>query len=153
MPLTGAEIIEIDDMGEVEQPDSDTDTDFTSTKEISKPQVIGVPQLDTYKACLRCKAHVEPLTPLGRCSRPECSVMQRYDKSTSHLSTKLLITWSDTLCTGPRTLILHALGRIVYDIAGVDSDDTVSTEDLLQAPPMSSLTYNKKNVITGFSRL
>ena len=42
--------------------------------------VIGVPHLDIYKGCLNCRARVEPLTPpLGRCSRSECLMMQRYD--------------------------------------------------------------------------
>ena len=64
----GSEITQIDDIGEVEQPTSSTVT------EISNPEII---QLDTCKACLKCKAHVEPLTPpLGRCSKLGCAMMQ-----------------------------------------------------------------------------
>ena len=50
----GSEITHIDAIDEVEQPTSSTVT------EISNPKIIGVPQLDTYKACLKCKALVEP---------------------------------------------------------------------------------------------
>ena len=48
-------IFPIDDLGEVEQ----SVRADTSSTEISIPEIIGVPQLDTYKACLKCKAHVE----------------------------------------------------------------------------------------------
>ena len=82
MPRSGSEIIPIDNIGEVEQPVSSA----TST-EISNPEIIGVPQLDTYKACLKCKARVEPVTlPLGRCSKVGCSMMQRYDRCPNQLS-------------------------------------------------------------------
>ena len=87
MPRSGSEITPIDNIGEVEQPVSSA----TST-EISNPETIGVLQLDTYKACLKCKARVEPLTPpLGRCSNVGCSMMQRYDRCPNQLSAKLLV--------------------------------------------------------------
>ena len=42
--------------------------------------VIGVPEMETFKACLKCKARVEPQSPpLGRCSKTGCTMLQRYD--------------------------------------------------------------------------
>lgn len=47
---------------------------------IQDARVVGVSQLDNYKACLRCSARVEPSTDdLGRCSKPDCRMLQRVD--------------------------------------------------------------------------
>ena len=73
MPKAGAEIIPIDDIGAVAEP-AMTDAVLT---EILNVEIIGAPQLDTYKTCLKCKARVEPLTPpLGKCSKLGCGMMQ-----------------------------------------------------------------------------
>ena len=86
MSRSGSVIVVIDDIGDVE-----TVTYGTSAVTICNPEIIGVPQLDIYKACLRCKARVEPLTPpLGRCSKAGCLMMQRYDRCVNQLSTKLV---------------------------------------------------------------
>ena len=144
----GSEITQIDDIGEVEQPTSSTVT------EISNPEIIGVPQLDTYKACLKCKARVEPLTPpLGRCSKLGCAMMQRYDRCPTQVSAKLLVMWTGDQ-TGSNTQTLYAFGKIVSEIAGVDGedDDSVSNTELLNSEPIVSMKFNENNVITGFTR-
>ena len=88
MPRVGAKINPIHDLGDVAEP---ARADATSM-EICNVEIIGVPQLDSYKVCLKCKAHVEPLTPpLGRCSKLGCSVMQRYDRCPNQLSSKLMV--------------------------------------------------------------
>ena len=54
--------------------------------------IIGVPNLDIYKACLQCKARVEPLTPpLGRCSRGDYHMLQRYDIYGVNTAAKLFL--------------------------------------------------------------
>ena len=72
MPRAGVEIIPIDDIGDVVQPMSE---DATVT-EIYNVEIIGVPQLDCYTDCLKCKARVEPLTPhLGKyCKRNDATL-------------------------------------------------------------------------------
>ena len=43
-------------------------------------EIVGVQQLERHRRCLRCKARVEPLeSGLGRCSKEECQMLQRYD--------------------------------------------------------------------------
>ena len=55
---------------------------------LANPLVIAVPQLDSCKSCLVCKARVEPsIPPLGECSK--CSTMQQYDLCTNQLSVRL----------------------------------------------------------------
>jgi len=61
MPKEGATIAPIEDIGEVEQPDDDSDLELLGSQ-VSNAQIIGVPQLELYKSCLKCKARVEPLT-------------------------------------------------------------------------------------------
>ena len=71
MPREGVDIIPIPDIGPV---DSESDSDSErQVLELFDVQITGVPQLDSYKACLSCKARVEPATPpLGRCSSVQC---------------------------------------------------------------------------------
>lgn len=151
MPRAGAVITPIDNIGDVVQPVSE---DITST-EIFNVEIIGVPQLDCYKACLKCKARVEPLTAhLGKCSKLGCAMMQRYDRCSNHLSAKLMVAWDDNEL-GTCTQLLFAYGKIVSGIAGIGDDDddaVVSNELLLSSGMISSIRYNENNVITAFSR-
>ena len=76
---------------------------------LANPLVIAVPQLDSYKSCLVCKARVESSTPpLGECSK--CSTMQQYDLCTNQLSARLMVK------TESETLTLHAFGKIVEQL-------------------------------------
>ena len=110
MPRAGAVITPIDNIGDVVQPVSE---DITST-EIFNVEIIGVPQLDCYKACLKCKARVEPLTAhLGKCSKLGCAMMQRYDRCSNHLSAKLMVAWDDNEL-GTCTQLLFAYGKIEW---------------------------------------
>ena len=65
----GTEIVSIADIGIV----SEAVRDEHECTTINNVQVIGVPLLDKYRACLQCKARVEPLTPpLGKCTKADC---------------------------------------------------------------------------------
>ena len=56
-------IEDIADIGEVK----DTQDPKEDLTKINHVRIVGVPQLDKYKACLRCKGRVEPCSPpLGR---------------------------------------------------------------------------------------
>lgn len=145
MPKDGATIKTIDDIGDVDQVDSDEDEDLM--RQLVDVQIIGVPQLDEYKSCYICKARVEPMDPpLGRCSK--CAVMQRLDFCPGQWSAKVLVMASHD----PKNVhTLHALGKTVSDLAGLPPDSTVTAEALLQAAPLAHITYNEKNVINGLS--
>ena len=61
------------------------DREVVADTVITNAQIVGVPLR------LRCKARVEPSTPrFGRCSKPECAMMQHYDVCQEQLSAKLL---------------------------------------------------------------
>ena len=144
MPREGSTIAEVEDMAS----DSDAE-ERQQIKQLSNAQIIGVPHLDTYKACIRCKARVEPLTPpLGRCSRPDCLMPQRFDFCKDQLSAKLMFMH------GRKKEIdtLHAFGKIVEDIADEAEGEEITIEALLRAPMMDTITYNDKKIINGFSR-
>ena len=80
--------------------------------EIHSALIVGVPQLDTYKSCLRCKARVEPANlPLGRCSKDECQMLQRYNVCPDQLSAKLLFS------TETGMVSLFAYGKTVLALA------------------------------------
>ena len=151
MPRAGAVITPIDNIGDVVQPVS---KDITST-EIFNVEIIGVPQLDCYKACLKYKARVEPLTlHLGKCSKLGCAMMQCYDRCLNHLSAKLMVAWVDHEL-GIGTQLLFAYRKIVSGIVGIGDDDddaVVSNELLLSSGMISSIRYNENNVIAAFSR-
>lgn len=109
MPRAGEVISPIDDIGDVVEPVSKVVT----LTEICNVEIIGVPQLDCYKACLKCKARVEPVTShLGKCSNLGCAMMQRYDRCPNQLSAKLIVMWVDRKL-GACTQSLFAYVRIV----------------------------------------
>ena len=148
MPKEGFEVEAIDDIGAV-------DDDIPSVSEnlmmLKSAQIIGVPQLDSYKSCLTCKARVEPDSPhdqgspqLGRCTK--CEMLQRIDHCSEQMSAKLLF-----MISKPQGTIkpLHAFGRIIQDLAGASDPATVTREGLLTSKPVT-VTYNDKHIITAF---
>ena len=107
-----------------------------------------MPLLDKYKTCLQCKARVEPMPPLGRCSRIECMMMQRYDLCGEQTTAKL---YDENMKT--KTLQCHAFGEVVYNIGNVHQDDLVTAEALLRAPKFESLTFSSdKKIIKDVKR-
>ena len=100
-------------------------------------------------SCLKCKARVEPLTvPLGRCSKGDCAMMQRYDLCSEQLSAWLLVLHHTSTSDNK---FLQAFGSIVQRLAGVE-DGEVTVDDLLNTPPFNTISYNDKNVVTGFTK-
>jgi len=78
MPWEGYEIVPIDDIGDIVLSTCDV-TEHLKT-ELLDPVISAVSSLDSYKACIWSKAMVElQYPPLGRCSKDDCSMMQRYD--------------------------------------------------------------------------
>lgn len=72
---------------------------------ITNARIIGVIQLDKYRACLKCKARVEPLNPppLGRCSKSDCLMTQRcmifVQRASGSCFLCTVLNWVHTLCT------------------------------------------------------
>lgn len=129
---------------EVKLCGADSDKEETT---LSDALIVAVLQLDSYKSCLRCKARVEPESPpLGRCSKPDCTMLQRYDVCSEHISAKLLFKDSRDMHT------LYGYGDMVKNLSGI-TDSTALTEDsLLRIPKCSTLTHNENNVITDFQK-
>ena len=119
-------IIPIADIGEVQHYPHVPDNIET----ITNASIVGVLRLDNYKSCLCCKARVEPCSPpLGRCSKTDCGMLQRFDVCAQQLS----------LCmSGESTHSLHAYGQMVQQLACVEKDYTVTEEALLKAPKLCS---------------
>ena len=82
-----SEIVLIDDIGDVVV---DRENEEQRGGNLIDVRIVAAPQVDSYKACLVCKARVEPTDPpLGQCSR--CCMMQRYDVCAEQMSVKLLV--------------------------------------------------------------
>ena len=112
MPREGGTIL-TDDIGDVEEIPSESESEFQQLF-LLNAQIIGVPSLDSYKACIRCKARVEPQSPpLGRCSKTVCAMLQRYDFCSEQLSAKIIFQHG----IEGRMESLHAFGRTVTDLA------------------------------------
>lgn len=63
---------------------------------------------------------VKPLTsPLGKCSKTECAMMQRYDKCTEQISAKLF-SWSPKSESASYFQPLFAFGEMLYDIVAIN---------------------------------
>ena len=120
MLKVATEVTPIDDIRVVVEQ-ADTKDEVT----VQNVTIIGVPHLDIYKACLQCKARVEPLTPLlGRCSRGDCQILQRYDICGENTAAKFLLMYQKKIVQS------HAYGELVRQMAGVDE---VTPEVLLKA--------------------
>ena len=47
---------------------------------------------------------------------------------------------------------VHAFGKVVCEIAGIDEDDILTTEQILTSESISSMTINENDVVIGLSR-
>lgn len=109
--------------------------------------IVAVLQLDAYRSCLRCKARVEPSSPpLGRCSKVDCAMLQRYDACPEHTSTKLLCSVDSNMRS------MYTFGQTVQDLACITDNSAVTEEALLKSPPFKSVTINANNIIISFER-
>ena len=135
MAKEGSEIVLIDDLGVVVE-EGDRDDELWVIDDVT---VGGVPYFDTYKSCLQCKARVEPHTErLGKCSKMECMMTQRYDLCPQHTTAKLMLLYEKD--GEQRTVFAFAYGETVHQIAGVDD---ISVEVLTEAGTFKSMTLLK----------
>ena len=147
MPRNGGKVVEVPDIGDVQS--NCTLLDFESVNCLFEAQIVGVPGLELYIACRKCKARVEPLTPpLGRCSKDDCAMMQRFDLCSRHISAKVLLLHGTEK---KEYKSLHAFGSTVGELAQI-SNGPVSAEDLLVAPKFKTISFNENNVVTAFTR-
>ena len=92
MAKEGSEIIPIENIGAVAEQ-ADRDDELWVINDIT---VAGVPYFDRYKSCLQCKARVEPHTGrLGKCSKTDCTMMQRFDLCPQHTTAKLILLYDE----------------------------------------------------------
>ena len=111
---------------------------------INNVAIVGVPFLDSYKSCLQCNARVEPETPpLGKCSKPECMMLQRYDLCTENTSAKLMLMY-DGKDGERRSIQTYACGEVVCQIAGAGE---LTQEGLLKRGNFSSITLIRDKYI------
>lgn len=148
MPREDAEIIPIPDIGDVAEVETESDIEHEQVMEYFNPQIIGVPYLDKYKACIKCKARVEPLTPpLGRCSRNTCAMLQRFDLCLDYYTAKFVFLHGNN-----KRDTLNVFGKFVTDFAEVNEEDLVTPKMILESRPITRITFNEKKIITGFAR-
>ena len=132
MAKEGSEIIPIGDIGAVaEQGDRDDELWV-----INNVTVASVPYFDMYKSCLQCKAtHAECL---GKYSKMDCMMMQRFDLCPQHTTAKLILLYDED--GQQRTVFAFAYGETVHQIAG---GHDVSVEGLTESGAFKSMTLLK----------
>ena len=112
-------------------------------KTIKDVQIMAVPQLACYKACLRCKAMVESVDDTnGRCSKQDCRMLQRLEFCTGHVHAQLMMMANGTL---------SIYGKLLHSLLEVTTDSEVSEEAFLTLPNLKQVIYNEKNIITNFT--
>ena len=73
-----------------------TETNEEECTCINQVQVIGIPQIDVYRTCLLCRTCVEPCTPpCGKCTRPDCQMIQLFDLCPHQISTRVLLCYTN----------------------------------------------------------
>ena len=96
------------------------------------PSIIGVYELDNYRSCLLCHARVELQTPPhGKCTRPDCCMIQLYDLCQQQISTRVMLRHLNN--EGKHSNIMcSAYGDFVYHLANLPKDHTITKADLLK---------------------
>ena len=75
------------------------------------------------------------MPPLGRCSKCECKMLQRFDLCTDHTTAKLMLVHQ---ADGQNKVIqVHAFGEHLEEIVG--EEQSITPELLLKAPQLSSV--------------
>lgn len=145
MSREGTEITLIEDIGNVAESIDDLDEII----EIKDVLIVGVPHLDTYRACIQCNGRVEPQTPpLGKCTRIDCKMMQRYDVCKENITAKLILMHSDE--AQKKIIQVSAFGEVIREIAG---GLEITPEVLLRASKLDSVTiFKHKNIIKNVKK-
>ena len=119
---------------------AETDHD-NNLHELKNAHIIAVAKLDKHKACLRCKARVEPSSnEFRRCSKADCRMLQHYDFCTNHISVKLVLMADEKIYT------LSAYDKFVEDLASVPRYNEVCKEAFLNSATLKTVIYNNRNV-------
>ena len=139
MQKEGSEMISIDDIADVDVVDEEDDE-----QTLTNVSVVGIQKLDTYRSCLRCKARIEPTdSTTGRCSKPDCLMLQRYDICKQQLSANLLFQCNSDLIS------LYTNGVTLLQMTKLTKISEITEEVLLQLPQFS-LIKHKYNTVTSF---
>ena len=89
----GSTIEKIPDISDIQDDNDHFKLDYSNS--IFNADIMAVKQLETFNACVNCKARVEPQTPpSGRCSK--CGMLQRTDKCPTQVSAQLFIQMVQT---------------------------------------------------------
>ena len=149
MPRSGAEIKAINDLGSVSEMPLEEEETIT----IQNVQVMGVPSLNMYKACMQCKARVEPLTPpFGKCSKQDCDMIQRYDLCADQATARLLLMYTSG-DKQQRYITCHVFGQLINQLASLSLDNEITSKTLLSLPQLKSVTFVKdKLIMTAFDQ-
>ena len=133
----------IEDVGAVFKPDTSV---VSAGGEL---QNAGVPEFLLKKVCRRCKGYVEPGSGIpptfGRCLRPDCGMVQRYELCATRLVSKLMFA-----VDRGSEVILSAYGNVIRDLVGVADNDDVEELALVNLPTFEKVTFNGHDVITAF---
>ena len=98
-----------------------------SEKTIQDAAIMAVAQLNCYKACLCCNVRVEAAEAgNGRCSRPECCMLQRLEFCSQHVNVQLMVMGDNKFHT------LSVYGKVLYELLEI-TPDTEVTDDIFLA--------------------
>lgn len=130
-----SEVLPTQDITDTVEPSPTQTTTDSNFITIDNPKVAAVYKLEMFKMCIRCHSRVEPgVPPLGRCSKTGCAILQDYTLcETSNIAELLMMDGVNKIC-------LYAYGNRIAEIAATQNP---SEEQLLTAPPISNITYDK----------
>ena len=115
--------------------------------------VIGVPALERYRICFKCRSRVEPLQiPLGCCCKFDCKMIQRYDLCQEYFTAKLLLMHETDDGDGHQNKFIQVNvcgDTVLREIIGASTSDELEiTQDLLLCGKhLASVTITKETKI------
>ena len=131
-----SEILPTDDITDAIEPQPTQAMTDNTCVTIKTPRIAVVYKLQSFKKCIRCRSPVEPeITPLGRCTKNKCGILQDYTLcDITNVAQSLIVD-------GTKRLLLFAFNNCITEVAATANP----TKQLLTAPPISEITYNQQN--------
>ena len=121
-------------------------SDEVETSTVKHPTIVGVPELETYKACLKCKARVESRSPgIGSCSNSSCRMMQKYDICPDHTSARLLIMYENGRQERKMMQVSVLSEQMLQKWIG--KEIPITQEALISSRPVSAISVNEKRKV------
>ena len=144
---SGSSIIQIDDIGTVEDLEEPEEDD---ENEIQDAEVVGVSHISSNSMCISCSGKVEGTTGMiGQCTK--CSTVQRLDRCKKQLCCKVVLR-NDNGQSKDLNVFLPMMRKIISNETITDEDEIEEVVTKLLMAEKFTARYSASNTVIAVSR-